>query len=440
MEGDSEELVFLGGQISFGRGNREEFLAVGEVPVEFGADVSEVAELKLLGLFGVDDDYSESYRVFHEFEFYSVASSVDVEEFALLLIFDDFEFEFFSELVETELGGELNFDFFFFSGIETEVRFREDGDEHFFEFFQLFVEVEGEIDGLFGVVDKLDLVRDLFVDADDAEVDVGVFRFFQFEFEGRSLSEDSHSDFVQIVDVEGDGFVVAGAFSWGEGDRDFQDVVFHLLDEAALVFDVFDLQGHDYLSGGETDVEVGLLFEISFDAHGAGVAVSYLEGGDNGKGLAQDKAGAEVVGEEGEVDAWFSCGAEEVELVGGSGGDLEGNEGLGFEEGVVGEGDEFDFDLEAFVLFDGAVFRENLYEGDALRFLDREVEVELSLVEDFNDFAALFVHVDVSELQCVGGVRVQRRRHSLEEHTVVQDVSDSLDVQRYGAALSLQIA
>ena len=67
---------------------------------------------------------------------------------------------------------------------------------------------------------------------------------------------------------------------------------------------------------------------------------------------------------------------------------------------------------------------------NALRFFQCKIEVKFSFVLDFDDSCALFVDVNIAEIDVVVDKVIQgRATHVSEVYRVVEDVPDSFDVE-----------
>jgi hypothetical protein len=91
-------------------------------------------------------------------------------------------------------------------------------------------------------------------------------------------------------------------------------------------------------------------------------------------------------------------------------------------------------------LLDGSVFRNNLNKADVGRLFHAKVEVELSFIFNFNGFASLFINVNVSEINGMLGCGIERGGLVLKENSMMEDISNTLDIKRDWPAFSLYVA
>lgn len=97
---------------------------------------------------------------------------------------------------------------------------------------------------------------------------------------------------------------------------------------------------------------------------------------------------------------------------------------------------ESNFNVELLVLLNSAIFRSDDNVLKLSLLANAEIKVKVAKVLDGDDFGLFFVNVNVAKLDW--SILVHDC-NSVEVHVVVQDVSDSFDVQRYWPISSLYV-
>ena len=95
-------------------------------------------------------------------------------------------------------------------------------------------------------------------------------------------------------------------------------------------------------------------------------------------------------------------------------------------------------DRQLVLLLHGPVLGDDLYEVHEVRFLDCEIEVEITLVHDRQRLAPLFVDIDVAHVY--QRVLLNLNDLVLKLDGLVHLIPDSLDVERNRSRLALQVA